>query len=68
MTGAVVGPDRLARILRVILDERKFLSPFGVRSLSRIHREALHTRRYGRAAATSATRSRRSARRRPVDA
>jgi hypothetical protein len=30
---------RLERVLRYMLDEREFLSPYGVRSLSRIHRE-----------------------------
>jgi len=30
-------PDRLTRVLRVLLDEEEFLSPFGIRSLSRLH-------------------------------
>ena len=34
---ALVGPDRLARVLRTMLDEREFLSPFGIRALSRHH-------------------------------
>ncbi len=34
---AVPTRERLERVLRYILDEREFLSPFGVRSLSRIH-------------------------------
>jgi len=34
---AVISPDRLGRILRVVLDESEFLSPFGLRSLSRAH-------------------------------
>ncbi len=34
---AVVTPERLGRILRVMLDEAEFLSPFGLRSLSRAH-------------------------------
>jgi hypothetical protein len=34
---ALVGPDRLARVLRTMLDEREFLSPFGIRALSRYH-------------------------------
>ncbi|HEY2956052.1 MAG TPA: glucosidase [Candidatus Eisenbacteria bacterium] len=36
---AVVSRDRLERVLRTVLDENEFLSPWGVRSLSRIHRE-----------------------------
>jgi hypothetical protein len=31
--------DRLERVLRYVLDENEFLSPFGVRSLSRVYRE-----------------------------
>ncbi|MBS1816685.1 MAG: glucosidase [Acidobacteria bacterium] len=36
---AVPTRDRLERVLRRALDEREFLSPFGLRSLSRIHGE-----------------------------
>jgi hypothetical protein len=36
---AVPSRDRLIRVLRRLLDENEFLSPFGIRSLSRIHRE-----------------------------
>jgi len=36
---SVMGHDRLRRVLRVMLDEQEFLSPFGVRSLSRVHRD-----------------------------
>ena len=36
---AVVDPDRLRRVLAVMLDEREFLSPYGIRSISRIHRD-----------------------------
>jgi hypothetical protein len=36
---AIVDADRLRRVLSVMLDEREFLSPFGVRSVSRIHRD-----------------------------
>jgi hypothetical protein len=31
---AVVTPERLRRVLRVLLDEREFLAPYGVRALS----------------------------------
>ena len=34
---SLVGPDRLRRILARMLDEDEFLSPHGVRSLSKIH-------------------------------
>jgi hypothetical protein len=34
---AVISPDRLGRILQVVLDESEFLSPHGLRSLSRAH-------------------------------
>jgi hypothetical protein len=36
---AIVGPDRLRRILRTMLDETEFLSPGGLRALSRRHGE-----------------------------
>jgi hypothetical protein len=36
---AVPSRPRLLRVLRYLLDEKEFLSPFGVRSLSRIHEE-----------------------------
>ncbi|MBI6546425.1 MAG: glucosidase, partial [Cyanobacteria bacterium NC_groundwater_1444_Ag_S-0.65um_54_12] len=36
---ALVDPERLRRILKILLDEREFLSPFGIRSLSRLHHD-----------------------------
>ena len=36
---ALVNRDRLRRILKYMLDETEFLSPYGVRSVSRFHRE-----------------------------
>ncbi len=36
---ALVGPDRLRRILSRMLDENEFLSPYGIRALSRYHNE-----------------------------
>ncbi len=36
---ALVKPDRLRRILSRMLDEKEFLSPFGIRALSRHHAE-----------------------------
>ena len=35
---AVVDPGRLRRVLKLLLDEREFLSPYGIRSLSQYHR------------------------------
>jgi len=34
---SIVSPDRLRRILETMLDEREFLSPYGLRALSRRH-------------------------------
>lgn len=36
---AVVTPERLRRLLARMLDEQEFLSPFGIRALSRVHRD-----------------------------
>ncbi|WP_270038905.1 MGH1-like glycoside hydrolase domain-containing protein [Solirubrobacter ginsenosidimutans] len=36
---SIVSPDRLKRILETLLDEEEFFSPFGVRSVSRFHRD-----------------------------
>src|SRR6266508_6422601 len=36
---SIVTPDRLVRILDVMLDEAEFLSPYGIRSVSRHHLE-----------------------------
>jgi hypothetical protein len=36
---AIPSRERLERLLRYVLDEREFLSPFGVRSLSKIHEQ-----------------------------
>jgi hypothetical protein len=37
---AVVWPERLTRVLRMMLDEREFLSPYGIRALSRCHEQS----------------------------
>jgi hypothetical protein len=37
---SVVSPERLRRVLAVMLDEREFLSPHGIRALSASHRES----------------------------
>jgi hypothetical protein len=36
---AIPSRNRLERVLRYVLDEREFLSPYGIRALSRIHKE-----------------------------
>jgi hypothetical protein len=36
---AIASRDRLERVVRRLLDEREFLSPHGLRSLSRIHKD-----------------------------
>jgi hypothetical protein len=36
---AIVSPDRLPRVLSRMLDEQEFLSPHGIRALSRYHRD-----------------------------
>ena len=36
---AIPSRDRLQRVLRYVFDEREFLSPYGVRSLSRVYQE-----------------------------
>ncbi|HJU54438.1 MAG TPA: hypothetical protein VJ715_07705, partial [Pyrinomonadaceae bacterium] len=40
---SIVNQDRLRRVLSVMLDEREFLSPYGVRALSRFHSERPYT-------------------------
>jgi len=36
---AIPSRDRLVRVLRYVLDESEFLSPYGIRSVSRVHAE-----------------------------
>src|SRR5260370_23615999 len=36
---ALVNPERLRRILTKMLDEKEFLSPYGIRSLSKVHQQ-----------------------------
>ncbi len=44
---ALVNPDRLRRILSRMLDENEFLSPYGIRALSRYHAEHPYVLRAG---------------------
>jgi hypothetical protein len=36
---SIVDRDRLKRVLKVMLDENEFLSPYGIRALSRFHKD-----------------------------
>jgi Mannosylglycerate hydrolase MGH1-like glycoside hydrolase domain len=36
---SILDGDRLRRVLRIMLDEREFLSPFGIRAISQRHRD-----------------------------
>jgi hypothetical protein len=36
---AITDPERLRQVLRIMLDEEEFLSPYGIRAVSRHHRE-----------------------------
>ena len=44
---SIVTPERLRRVLKVMLDEKEFFSPFGIRALSRTHLEAPYTLEIG---------------------
>jgi Glycosyl hydrolase family 63 C-terminal domain len=36
---SIVDGDRLRRVLKVMLDEKEFLSPYGIRAISQMHRD-----------------------------
>jgi Glycosyl hydrolase family 63 C-terminal domain len=40
---SLVNRDRLRQVLRYMLDEKEFLSPYGIRALSQIHRDHPYT-------------------------
>jgi len=40
---SIADPDRLRRILKVMLDENEFLSPYGIRAVSRYHKDHPYT-------------------------
>ncbi|MBC7926010.1 MAG: glucosidase [Bryobacteraceae bacterium] len=44
---SVVDGDQLRRVLQFMLDEKEFLSPFGIRALSRIHNDNPYVLSYG---------------------
>jgi len=45
--GSVLNEANLRRVLKFMLDENEFLSPFGIRALSRVHQEAPYIYRFG---------------------
>ncbi|MEP7000790.1 MAG: glucosidase [bacterium] len=44
---AIPSRERLTRVLRYVLDEAEFLSPYGIRSVSRVHKEHPFVFRHG---------------------
>jgi len=44
---AIPSAERLVRVLRYLLDESEFLSPYGIRSVSRFHRDRPYVFRLG---------------------
>ncbi|MGE3998633.1 MAG: glucosidase [Planctomycetaceae bacterium] len=44
---AIPSRDRLAQVLRYVLDENEFLSPYGIRALSRYHKDKPYIFRAG---------------------
>jgi hypothetical protein len=47
LLGSVLNESKLRRVLATMLDEREFLSPYGIRSLSRYHAEHPYAFRAG---------------------
>jgi hypothetical protein len=47
LLGSVLNETNLRRVLKIMLDENEFLSPFGIRAISRIHQEHPYTYRVG---------------------
>jgi hypothetical protein len=47
LLGSILNETNLRRVLRIMLDEKEFLSPFGIRALSRFHEEHPYTYRVG---------------------
>jgi hypothetical protein len=47
LLGSILNETNLRRVLKIMLDEKEFLSPFGIRALSRIHQDHPYTYRVG---------------------
>jgi hypothetical protein len=45
--GSVLNEANLRRVLTIMLDENEFLSPFGIRALSRVHQDHPYIYRFG---------------------
>jgi hypothetical protein len=45
--GSVLNETNLRRVLKIMLDEKEFLSPFGIRAISRIHQDHPYIYRVG---------------------
>jgi hypothetical protein len=40
---SIINRERLVKVLRIMLDEKEFLSPYGIRSLSKLHLDRPYT-------------------------
>ena len=47
LLGSILNETNLRRVLTIMLDEKEFLSPFGIRALSRIHKDHPYVYRVG---------------------
>lgn len=47
LLGSILNETNLRRVLKIMLDDQEFLSPFGIRAVSHIHREHPYTYRVG---------------------
>jgi hypothetical protein len=45
--GSILNETNLRRVLKIMLDEKEFLSPFGIRAISRIHQDHPYSYRVG---------------------
>ena len=45
--GSVLNEANLRRVLKILLEEKEFLSPFGIRAVSRVHQDHPYTYRDG---------------------
>jgi hypothetical protein len=47
LLGSILNEANLRRVLKIMLDEEEFLSPFGIRALSHIHQDQPYVYRFG---------------------